>query len=87
MNCWDFKKCGRIPGGPKAAELGVCSAFTMKAGDACWLIAGTFCGGKVQGSFAQKEGNCIVCDFYKTFDIGHRSKMRDKFKDQLGKNK
>jgi len=26
LNCWEFKKCGRQPGGPKVAELGVCPA-------------------------------------------------------------
>ena len=30
----------------------------------CWQIAGTFCGGKVQGTFAQKFGNCTECDVY-----------------------
>jgi hypothetical protein len=28
-------------------------------------VAGTFCGGKVQGSFAEKEITCMACDFYK----------------------
>ena len=23
------------------------------------------CGGKVQGTFAQKYANCIICDFFK----------------------
>jgi hypothetical protein len=23
------------------------------------------CGGKVQGTFAQKYGNCVICDFFK----------------------
>ena len=31
----------------------------------CWQIAGTFCGGEVQGTFAQKFGNCTECDVYK----------------------
>jgi hypothetical protein len=24
LNWWEFKKCGREPGGAKAAELGIC---------------------------------------------------------------
>ena len=75
LNCWEFKKCGREPGGAKVTEFGVCPApITLKAnglnsgkngGRACWAIAGTFCGGKVQGSFAEKLGNCMQCEFYK----------------------
>ena len=74
LNCWEFKKCGREPGGIKIHELGVCPATVevrlhgvhggSNAGRACWVVAGSFCGGKVQGSFAQKYGNCIKCDFY-----------------------
>ena len=74
-NCWEVKNCGRQPGGGKTAEFGVCVAATdgskntihggKNAGRACWIIAGTLCGGKVQGTFATKVGNCMVCDFYK----------------------
>ena len=31
----------------------------------CWQVAGTFCNSKVQGSFAQKYGNCRNCEVYK----------------------
>jgi hypothetical protein len=75
MNCWEFKKCGREPGGIKVAELGQCPAAIeiringinsgINGGRACWAISGTLCGGKVQGSFAQKLGNCLNCEFYK----------------------
>jgi hypothetical protein len=75
MNCWEFKKCGRQEGGIMADVLGVCPAFTesrlngvhggTNSGRACWIIAGTFCGGKVQGTFAEKELSCLGCDFYK----------------------
>ena len=76
MNCWEFKKCGRETDGAKTASLGVCPASTKNAGQACWLVAGTFCGGKVQGSFADKEQGCLQCEFYKQFDFQHRSAMR-----------
>jgi hypothetical protein len=75
QNCWEFKKCGREPGGSKASELGVCPAAEdassdglnegSKGGRICWAISGTLCGGEVQGSFAHKEMNCMSCDFYK----------------------
>ena len=72
-NCWEFKKCGREPGGKKAAELGVCPATTTSgldgvhggknAGRACWVVAGSLCGGKIQGTYAQKLSNCWRCEF------------------------
>jgi hypothetical protein len=75
LNCWESKNCGRQAGGPKASELGTCPAATeakldgmnggRNGGRACWILAGTLCGGKVQGSFAEKTGNCMECDFYK----------------------
>lgn len=65
MNCWEYKKCGREAGGAKAVELGVCPAYPND-GTKCANIAGTLCGGKVQGSFAMKLANCVQCDFYKS---------------------
>ena len=76
-NCWEFKKCGREPNGVNVNELGVCPSATEKsldgvhggvnAGRTCWAVAGTMCGGKVQGTFARKYNSCIIkCDFYKT---------------------
>lgn len=35
-----------------------------QAGRACWVVAGTFCNGDVQGKFAQKYNTCMKCDFY-----------------------
>ncbi len=73
MNCWEFKKCGRQPGGNKVAELGICPATVYdalngahggkNAGRACWAIAGSLCGGKIQGTYAQKLHNCWRCEF------------------------
>lgn len=76
LNCWEFKKCGRQPGGAKVAELGVCIAAQdmrlngvhggKKGGRACWIIKGTLCGGQVQSVLASKLNNCINCEFYKS---------------------
>lgn len=73
LNCWEYKKCGRQPGGHKAEELGICPATVHEqldgahggknAGRACWAIAGSLCGGKIQGTYAQKLVNCWRCDF------------------------
>jgi hypothetical protein len=74
-NCWEVKVCGREDGGSKVAELGVCPAAVetrcdgvnhgKNGGRACWALAGTLCGGEVQGAFAHKLANCLSCDFYK----------------------
>ncbi|MBI5098332.1 MAG: flagellar brake protein [Nitrospirae bacterium] len=75
LNCWEFKKCGREPGGDKVSEFGICPVALedrtdgvnngKHAGRACWVIAGTFCGGKIQGTSAVKIDTCMKCDFYK----------------------
>lgn len=74
MNCWQFEECGREPGGKNARVLGVCPAAMERktdglnqgtnGGRVCWAIAGTLCGGKVQGTYAEKLGSCMECDFY-----------------------
>lgn len=75
INCWEFMKCGRQPGGKKVSERGVCPAATESrtdgmnsgsmGGRACWAITGTFCDGTVQGEFALKMSGCIHCEFYR----------------------
>lgn len=79
MNCWESLKCGREKGGKKVEELGVCPAYTLNAGQACWLVAGTFCQGQVQGTTAQKSSSCMSCKFYQSFGLQHRSEMRTKY--------
>ena len=74
-NCWEFKDCGREPGGAHVTDDGACPAATHQgadginhgvcAGRACWAVAGTLCGGEVQGSWAQKRLSCLSCDFYR----------------------
>ncbi len=74
-NCWEVKKCGREPKGIHTGEFGVCPASEetscnsvndgKNGGRICWAVAGTFCGGKVQGDFAAKSVSCMACDFFK----------------------
>jgi len=74
INCWEYKKCGREPGGTSIAEQGVCPAAADASFDGinsgkyggrfCWAVAGTFCGGKPQGTYAQKRKSCLNCHFY-----------------------
>ncbi len=73
LNCWEVKQCGREPGGNRN-ELGICPASReprlngmhggKNAGRACWVVAGTLCGSKVQGTFAKKYDTCEQCDFF-----------------------
>ena len=61
--------------GIKVKELGVCPAPQdtssnglnggKNAGRICWAVAGTFCGGKKQGTFAEKQLSCMSCDFFR----------------------
>ncbi len=76
-NCWEFKQCGRQPGGAKVTELGICAASVemrtdginggKNGGRVCWAVTGTLCGGRVQGTFARKVVNCLMdCEFFKS---------------------
>jgi hypothetical protein len=75
LNCWEVKNCGRQPQGKNVELLGLCPATTeqrldgthngVNAGRACWVVAGTFCGGVEQGTFTKKYRNCKECNFFK----------------------
>lgn len=75
LNCWEFMKCGREPGGANAQELGVCPAASdtrydgiqggKNAGRVCWVVVGTMCEGEVEGTFAKKFLDCKKCEFYR----------------------
>jgi two-component system NtrC family sensor kinase len=58
VKCWEYMKCGR----DKDATA-KCPAYPQ-FGKVCWVVAGTFCEGKVQGTFAQKYEDCRKCDFF-----------------------
>lgn len=77
INCWEFKKCGREPGGELSNHLGICPASVntsmnglnggKNGGRICWLVAGTF--GKSRASYAdcveaEKLRSCLECEFH-----------------------
>jgi hypothetical protein len=74
LNCWEFKRCGRQPGGHRVFDLGVCPVTQetrlddvhdgTNAGRACWVVSGSLCDGEVSGEFALKFKYCEKCDFY-----------------------
>lgn len=74
LNCWEVKNCGRQPGGEKADAYGVCPAYPDN-GRRCARVAGTFCGGQMQGIFAVKLRDCLMCEFYGSehYDSDYRS--------------
>lgn len=75
INCWEFKKCGREPGGKNIDELGVCltPVYTQydginggrNGGRVCWAVSGTMCDGNYQASVAAKQSYCMDCSFYR----------------------
>ncbi len=68
-NCWEFMKCGK----ERPNVMGICPAVTevradgvnggCNGGRVCWAVPGTLCGGKIQGTYAQKLVKCTECDF------------------------
>jgi hypothetical protein len=77
LNCWEYKKCGREPGGLNARTLGVCLSATntsmnkinggINGGRVCWLVAGTY--GKSRAELADciaidTTSSCYQCDFH-----------------------
>ncbi len=65
INCWEFKKCGRQPGGTNVAKEGICPASVERrtngihggrnGGRCCWAILATQCsGGNVKANFCCK---------------------------------
>ena len=76
LNCWEFKKCGREPGGLRldvaedpcpASLIGKCDGLNdgKNGGRVCWAVVGTMCTEKSHLEFANNLGDCLNCDFYK----------------------
>jgi methyl-accepting chemotaxis protein len=54
MKCWEEKKCSKTECiGYKNSNL------------RCWQLAGTYCGGSIQGDAMSKQKNCEGCHVYK----------------------
>ena len=74
-NCWEVMNCGRQSGVNNILKLKTCPVATPSefdgtnngkfTGRLCWTVAGTFCFGKKQGTFADKLMTCLYCDFFK----------------------
>jgi diguanylate cyclase (GGDEF)-like protein len=53
LKCWEVKDCTHVG----------CPSYKSE-NLRCWQVSGTFCGGKVQGFFASKYGDCRKCEVY-----------------------
>lgn len=53
LKCWEIKNCTHVG----------CPSYKSE-NLRCWQVSGTFCGGKVQGVFASKYGDCRKCEVY-----------------------
>lgn len=76
LNCWQYRNCGREPGGKNAEKLGICPAAKEQklhgihggtaGGRACWVVPGTHhIDGPNEDYLIQKYRRCSNCDFYK----------------------
>ena len=82
LNCWEFKNCGREPGGLMADVLGECPVSSaMKydglnegvgAGRACWMVPNSVCSHK-------RGGSCCNCEFYKRVVFEEEEKIAFKY--------
>jgi diguanylate cyclase (GGDEF)-like protein len=52
--CWEVKDCAQKD----------CPSYKSES-LRCWQVAGTFCGGEVQGVFAKKYGDCRKCEVFR----------------------
>ncbi|MBU0673942.1 MAG: hypothetical protein KJ950_04795 [Proteobacteria bacterium] len=56
IRCWEIKNC---PSGRRD----LCPAYPEQ-GNTCWIVTGTQCGGREQGSYHEKIANCRKCNVY-----------------------
>lgn len=86
LNCWEYKNCGREPGGKNVQQLGICPATQFEklngihdgknGGRACWIVSETLCKGEIQGSWGKKYKQCMECPFYKSVREQEAGKFR-----------
>jgi hypothetical protein len=75
QNCWEQTACGREPGGKNERDHGTCPAAIdstahalnggKNGGRICWAVSGTFSGGKVHCTNAERHLTCMACDFFR----------------------
>jgi len=74
INCWEFTKCGREPGGENSEQLGVCPATVedkfnginngRNGGRFCWFVEETNCSRISNEAFIDRFELCQKCAFF-----------------------
>jgi diguanylate cyclase (GGDEF)-like protein/PAS domain S-box-containing protein len=71
--CWEVKKCKHT----------TCPAYNRTDTFRCWEVAGTFCRGEVQGTFAQKLKDCRLCEVYQAARTDSFGTLGETFNDMM----
>lgn len=66
--CWVEKEC-------KKEDCPSYNSDSLR----CWQVSGTFCGGEIQGSFAQKISDCTKCEVYQAATTDEISAIGEQF--------
>jgi hypothetical protein len=87
LNCWEFFKCGREPGGKNVGDFGECAVATSTeyagsnggkyAGRRCWRIGGSGQSHPAACVLAEKIENCHDCGFYQLVKSEEGNKFQD----------
>ncbi len=72
VQCWEYMQCGKKD----------CPSYQSED-LRCWQSAGTFCGGEVQGFFAQKYDNCIKCGVYLSATANQSRSIGENFNNMM----
>lgn len=72
LTCWEVKDCSY-------KECPVYGERQVR----CWQIAGTHCGGEVQGYFAKKFSDCKTCEVYKAAVNEQLHEIRETFNNMM----
>jgi hypothetical protein len=74
LNCWEYKKCGREPGGKYVEKYGICLVAIEKncdglnggknGGRSCWLWRESACAKIMKKSSIQNIRECRACAVY-----------------------
>ncbi|MHB0866882.1 MAG: ATP-binding protein [Thermoleophilia bacterium] len=72
VKCWEVKNCSYVE----------CPSYESR-NLRCWQVAGTHCGGEVQGVFAQKFGKCEQCDVYRLARMDRIAALGETFNNMM----
>ncbi|MCU0799764.1 MAG: hypothetical protein MUC62_08860 [Candidatus Thermoplasmatota archaeon] len=74
-NCWEYRRCGREPGGLNTLSQGVCPTHSFNdldgknggqgGGRCCWRVPEPKGVGPALPHWSDMDRNCLGCDFFK----------------------